>query len=476
MESEVSDSITPLEVLPDSTSTVDVVVKIGFQTDVDWDPLTGCMPATDWTATKGRQVHGRCRIPHGFAIAPIELGTEVHPFAFEGNQFGSTTVGGDEKRSEQVVSHRTRSKEMSSTHSLEGQVPKNGNFCSSDDLSSSYSFSRALIAVVQLVFASMTIYQSKGDQITRYGYAAFGLTVVPYLTMSFINLLGAMLTPDYSHVYLVSSEIMEEARRRGGHFEGLVGTVGAPPVREGLEGVPILDPLASSYNHRHVDMKFHENGDQITIQALNDSQSILSLDIDRTLENSRKIEFRYVCQWPVPPDSLNIPKFDTVFTRHVTLLAGIWIYVVFFLESIMMYMPYKQWAQKTLNLVIPVGPPNRSIWQGSTANMIRTTFICYGYIFAGLFSLASVGILTKFKNGDSSRAERGWIMSWLVTGTALGAFGLISVSNNSLGRDDNWVTLSRKGLFAALYCTPAIGGFVVVGRMLSDYGNCVKLY
>ena len=64
-----------------------------------------------------------------------------------------------------------------------------------------------------------------GDQIQRYGYAAFGLTVAPYLLMSIVNLLGTMLTPDYPCLYLVSSEVMDEAaRREGARFEGMVAS------------------------------------------------------------------------------------------------------------------------------------------------------------------------------------------------------------------------------------------------------------
>lgn len=47
-------------------------------------------------------------------------------------------------------------------------------------LSSSYSFVRAAIAVVQVLYASSTLYKAtKGPQIDQFGYAAFGLTVIP---------------------------------------------------------------------------------------------------------------------------------------------------------------------------------------------------------------------------------------------------------------------------------------------------------
>ena len=81
----------------------------------------------------------------------------------------------------------------------------------SGSLSCSYSFSRALVAVVQTIFASVTLYRTKGDQLQHYGYAAFGLTVVPYLVMSIVNLISTIVTPDYPTVYLVRSDIMDEA-------------------------------------------------------------------------------------------------------------------------------------------------------------------------------------------------------------------------------------------------------------------------
>jgi hypothetical protein len=47
-------------------------------------------------------------------------------------------------------------------------------------LSSSYSFIRATIAIVQVLYAATTLYKAtKGPQIAQYGYSAFGLTVTP---------------------------------------------------------------------------------------------------------------------------------------------------------------------------------------------------------------------------------------------------------------------------------------------------------
>ena len=58
-----------------------------------------------------------------------------------------------------------------------------------------------------------------------YGYAAFGLTVIPYILMTTLNLLAGILTPENPALYMVCSKEMDEAIRHGGSFDGMVGTL-----------------------------------------------------------------------------------------------------------------------------------------------------------------------------------------------------------------------------------------------------------
>lgn len=81
-----------------------------------------------------------------------------------------------------------------------------------------------LTAITQLLFTIFMLHRIRGDQIAKYGYASFGLTVIPYAIMSFINLLANVLTPDYSSYCLVRSEVLKEAKRRG-KFNGTVGAL-----------------------------------------------------------------------------------------------------------------------------------------------------------------------------------------------------------------------------------------------------------
>jgi hypothetical protein len=57
-------------------------------------------------------------------------------------------------------------------------------------LPTSFSVAQPIIAIFQTVSAGWTLYKASGDQIDQFGFAAFGLTVTPYLLMSIINFLA----------------------------------------------------------------------------------------------------------------------------------------------------------------------------------------------------------------------------------------------------------------------------------------------
>jgi len=92
-------------------------------------------------------------------------------------------------------------------------------------LSRSQSWAKAIISIAQLVLSSVTIYRARGDQLDRYGYAAYGLSVFPYTFMSFINLVCVALVGEYPSIYLLRSRVMKEAEGRQGVFHGVIGTL-----------------------------------------------------------------------------------------------------------------------------------------------------------------------------------------------------------------------------------------------------------
>ncbi|KAF8242771.1 hypothetical protein K440DRAFT_670643 [Wilcoxina mikolae CBS 423.85] len=82
-------------------------------------------------------------------------------------------------------------------------VSEIGDSRDSMQIASQYNVVQGLAAVAQICFASKALYDARGRQIERFGYAAFGMTVLPYIWMSFLNLVGAIFEPHYSYSYIV---------------------------------------------------------------------------------------------------------------------------------------------------------------------------------------------------------------------------------------------------------------------------------
>ncbi|KAF9728880.1 hypothetical protein PMIN01_13260 [Paraphaeosphaeria minitans] len=93
------------------------------------------------------------------------------------------------------------------------------------DLPCNYNVPKALISLVQAFWGIVTIYEARGNQIDMYGYAAFGLTVVPYAVMSITNLLAGLVRPEYPCMFLASSPDLVEASRCNGRFDCIVADI-----------------------------------------------------------------------------------------------------------------------------------------------------------------------------------------------------------------------------------------------------------
>lgn len=114
-------------------------------------------------------------------------------------------------------------------------------------ISSDYSVIRPVMAFFQLLTAVPTIYQAHDPESrASHGYAGYQLTVIPFALMSIINTFTSFTTPSYGASYMVSSDIMEEAKRRGGVFEGVVGKLSE------LDGRVSLGPLAENPDHKDI--------------------------------------------------------------------------------------------------------------------------------------------------------------------------------------------------------------------------------
>ena len=102
----------------------------------------------------------------------------------------------------------------------------------------------------------------------------------------------------------------------------------------------------------------------------------------------------------------------------------------------------------------------------------------------GLIPLVIVGGLSGFQKGNSTEMERVFTMSWLLICTFLGPiYGEADlVTGFTDGKPGKRSTLSiflgvLGGCIMFLIClgVPAIGGLVMVGRMINDYRVCILL-
>jgi len=100
--------------------------------------------------------------------------------------------------------------------------------------------------------------------------------------------------------------------------------------------------------------------------------------------------------------------------------------------------------------------------------------IITSFVVAALLQYAFIYAVTRFQTGQSTSAQRGWMLAWLLADqvSALGTLLLWIVS------EKRWTDIkfqAAKYASTAVLILPAIGGLVVVGQMFvedSKFGVC----
>ena len=83
--------------------------------------------------------------------------------------------------------------------------------------------------------------------------------------------------------------------------------------------------------------------------------------------------------------------------------------------------------------------------------------------------LVAIGVLTRFHPGQSTKSERVWTMTWFAFGVTYGStFSVLT------GEEFPPMPIGILGAFL-LYSVGAFGGLVMVGKMLKEYGDCIRL-
>ena len=337
-------------------------------------------------------------------------------------------------------------------------------------LSSSSNLAKGMVALLQLLYTSFTVYHTNGDQVNRYGFAAPGLTVIPYAVMSGLNLLASLVAPHYPKLYLVRSSVMEEVERRTGlRFHYVVGRIvdnsGTDSDNTVMEG---WSEIAGSF----------KDDDEV-------------LHVAHSAEEDKKIKIRsssspriYVPACPrfrrtddaqtSPLGQFNeTPQHELDFLRYMARHQQALNRPSFF--SFSRLSAQLQSCVQTLRPHIPLlqGP--------NYASLARSEFNAYENYLVVFISGAEFFImlaLSKFSGQQSTLAQRAWIVAWIFSGSLFTTMIRLtsSISRANSKRDGLLALLVNiaLSLYAFSYGVPPIGGFVVVSQMLKAYGICYK--
>ena len=317
-----------------------------------------------------------------------------------------------------------------------------------DRIASAYDSIKVLVALGQAILAIRTLYQTRGDQIDRYGYASFGLTVAPYAIMSIINLLGALSRPDYDAVYLIGSPTMiEERRRKGldGYYDGIVGEVYQPDTTIHLSKYSTADGMSFVESP----VKFESTVDGLYARYKS------STSAEETLV---KVNTSQPPSFPLQKQSLFIPSMAPIAYNRTD--------------------PTRLDAQLLANNPYALDKPRwpQRILPRSTRYLERSRNLSF---LISLTPLIPIGVLSHFRAGESTRLQRAITMLWLAWGSVIGylvaEFGKKDTVGVKIKGKWKASSIAGRAVWMLLAGSPAVAGMVVVGCMLKEYGTCIKL-
>jgi hypothetical protein len=155
--------------------------------------ITGFKEAPLSLSDVNASVHGSIRLPGGYDLTPLSRKYPVHPFDPDARH----------KLGEKFAGYQ------------------------SNVISCDYNFVKIVASLAQIIAGGLTVYQASKAQFAAFGFTQSSLTVIPYVLMSLTNLAANITCPNYSTLYLVETDLLEEARSLGAVAHGAVGYVSA---------------------------------------------------------------------------------------------------------------------------------------------------------------------------------------------------------------------------------------------------------
>jgi hypothetical protein len=269
----------------------------------------------------------------------------------------------------------------------------------------------------QLILSSISIFRASGSQIDQYGYAAFGISVFPYTLMSLVNFVCVGVVGDYPCLYILRTPVLDEAdavlQEQDDERENDERT---------LDGTPDDDRTYVTSESGYAPAFLRIQGDILSVRTGNDVRQFRLVKDEDVL--------------PIVVDSItngeNLLREDTLSTTKLSLLLA--------------------------SFILPI---------------LIAIILPYIFIYA----------LTRFHPRNSTPVERVWMMSWLVANQIACIlvfmvtmfypdFSWVSLNRLRKIRPDYFWFLITLVIPLPLLFIPAVGGFVMVGKMLTTFRSC----
>lgn len=387
-----------------------------------WSPSASIV---DHESTK---IHGRCQLAEGYALS---------------------YVPGDMKVNARIPSSSGNATTQSSTQTR---------------LACVQNFPRTLLSLSQTVSGAYALYKARGSQIERYGFAAFGLTVIPYIVISIINFTGSLLSSEYETIFLVHSSIMDEMIARGGFSDGTVGSVDG--ATEDHTDTPLLYREVT-IGSGGIAVKFEGSKELLRcVGSSNQSFKIEPLKIPAPKQRRLRWKHRYhgLLYYPVLTEKPALITKDTPSAQESSpkpkAKQGRW-------QSWPWQKPPASEKDKISTISIPSHSPFTRLPPARHQTPLNLLAIML-FLMAIATPYLIIGILSGFKPNKSSSLQRNFTLTWLICGQSQG-YGLgESVEQWTCKKTVLW------GLMIVIFCygSYSVCGFFVVAQEMLEFGTC----
>lgn len=303
-------------------------------------------------------------------------------------------------------------------------------------IASSYGTAKSFLGALQILFSIYTLYSAYGAQVTSYGYAAFGFSVIPYTIMSFLNAIANIIEADYDTLFMIESEIMVEAfERTNEEFVGAVGALIPDINRQEYTDVKFKRLKERGMYAYELDANDEETGRRwkvIEAEPAGTEFALAAQRLDQHLVNP---------QLPLPM----VEQKEPVSTSHCTKII---------IPSAGQYQRRKKEVKKS------------DRFYSQSVNIIIISALILPYIL--------VGALSRFRPEGSTMRQRTFMMGWLVSGQVI---GILDVAETKGGRKKWWrlMEITITTVVVIMGFAFSIGGFVEAGRMMRSFGYCIRL-